>query len=173
MQRSRATSGRSPLVPEGNEQYTFVREGSLLGCRVVLLCLLLAMRGVRFFIEQPAQSCLDEQPRFEEMLRLIQVARRFCECLFVFVFNFALACCSEFCLARTRYLLPDGGWGSTDHRLRSPTVVGPMIGVCSRSFTSGQATSHVMRKKLCASRSLQKRVSPSLGRGPGRETSRP
>ena len=54
----------------------------------MLLCLLLAMRGVRFFIEQPAQSYLDEQPRFEEMLRLIQVARRFCECLFVFAFNF-------------------------------------------------------------------------------------
>ena len=111
MQRSRATSGRSPLVPEGNEQYAFVREGSLLGCRVVLLCLLLAMRGVRFFIEQPAQSCLDDQPRFEEMLRLIQVARRFCECLFVFVFNFALACCSEFFVWRVPgicYQMVDG-----------------------------------------------------------------
>ena len=148
MQRSRATSGRSPLVPEGNEQYAFVREGSLLGCRVVLLCLLLAMRGVRFFVEQPAQSCLDEQPRFEEMLRRIQVARRFCECLFVFVLNFVLACCGGCFLWRTRYLLPDGGWGSTDHSLRSPTGGGPTIGICSRSFTSGQATSHLMRKKL-------------------------
>ena len=36
--------------------------------RVMILCMVLSSRGVRFFLEQPAQSCLDELPRFQQML---------------------------------------------------------------------------------------------------------
>ena len=72
--RPRATNGRSSLLPEGNAGKQLVRDGTLMATGVCLLRILLASRGVRFFVEQPGQSCFDDQPRFHDLCSKVRAA---------------------------------------------------------------------------------------------------
>ena len=123
--RSRGTSGRSSLIPEGHTAYGFVREGTLLANRVVILSLVLASRGVKFFIEQPSQSCLDDLPRFHHLCKLVKAHGScvtvwlMCSCRWV---STLLLSCR--CLGR------DGGWAILERPLRNPTRAGVMIKAC-------------------------------------------
>lgn len=63
--RSRHTSGRSYLTPHGNTGYLFVRIGNVLCARTVLVVLLATYCNLRWVIEQPDGSFLQELPRFQ------------------------------------------------------------------------------------------------------------
>ena len=62
--RSRSVSGRSIIRPDGNQGYGFVKKGNLLLSRVILLLLLASAKGARWLLEQPANSCLPDCPRW-------------------------------------------------------------------------------------------------------------
>lgn len=63
--RCRHTSGRTYLSPYGNTGYHFVAVGNILSTRVALMCLLAASCGLRFLLEQPSGSFLEDLPRFQ------------------------------------------------------------------------------------------------------------
>ena len=71
--RSRFTSGRSVITPEGNTGYQFVREGNVLLGRVVLLVLVASSMGIRWLVEQPSNSILAELPRWRWLLNRVRV----------------------------------------------------------------------------------------------------
>ena len=60
--RSRSTSGRNAITPEGNRGYGFVHVGNVLLGRICLLALFLSAFKVRWLLEQPATSCVDIHP---------------------------------------------------------------------------------------------------------------
>ena len=72
--RSRATSGRSVICPEGNKGYTFVASGNLLLSRTMMLLLVASCRGCRFLLEQPGQSCMSLHPRWNWFVDRVSVA---------------------------------------------------------------------------------------------------
>lgn len=69
--RCRHTHGRNWLRPYGNP-YPFVVEGNTLGCRVALLLIIAAWRGVVFFSEQPDGTALPDLPRMQYLWSLVQ-----------------------------------------------------------------------------------------------------
>ncbi len=80
--RCRHTSGRSYLTPYGNCGYCFVRTGNVLSGRVVLLCILASYRGLRWLLEQPAGSFLEDLPRYQELWGLMKAyLLKFYKCL--------------------------------------------------------------------------------------------
>ena len=72
--RSRSTSGRTVIHPEGNTGYGFVNSGNIFASRVCLLLFIFYWRNVRFLLEQPAQSCLLDNPAFEYLCQRCPVA---------------------------------------------------------------------------------------------------
>ena len=63
--RCRFTSGRTYLTPWGNTGYTFVRVGNMLSSRSVLLILLASICNLKWVLEQPRNSFLEDLPRFQ------------------------------------------------------------------------------------------------------------
>ena len=72
--RSRATSGRSVVFPNGNTGYDFVATGNLLATRTILLLLLLSVKKVRWLLEQPANSAFPDLERWRWFLDRVTVA---------------------------------------------------------------------------------------------------
>ena len=72
--RSRATSGRCPIHPDGNRNYNFVATGNLLGARVIVLLLLMSAKSCRWLLEQPANSVFDELPLWRWLLARVTAA---------------------------------------------------------------------------------------------------
>lgn len=69
--RSRYTSGRSYLTPEGTDR-PFVREGNHLSARVVCLIHLACARGLRYLLEQPSGTILEHMPWMQKLWGLTQ-----------------------------------------------------------------------------------------------------
>lgn len=70
--RSRHTSGRTFLTPQGNERHDFVRDGNLLSARVAILLMVCAARNLRWVLEQPSASILPDMPWFQKLWDQIQ-----------------------------------------------------------------------------------------------------
>ena len=45
--------------------YKFVKMGNVLASRVVFMCMLAAIGGLRFLVEQPSGSFLEDLPRYQ------------------------------------------------------------------------------------------------------------
>ena len=71
--RSRHTSGRSVFTPYGHEQYGFVQLGNVLATRCFLLIMIASFRKVKWVLEQPHNSFMPELPRFQTLLKMMQV----------------------------------------------------------------------------------------------------
>ena len=71
--RSRHTSGRSSIFPEGNDNYFFVKKGNVLWARCALLIVLACSMGSRVILEQPFGSIIDKHPRFKWLVQTIYV----------------------------------------------------------------------------------------------------
>ena len=69
--RSRATSGRTRFLWEGDLRFAFVREGNGLASRVALMCLLSSCMGLIWMIEQPRQSILEAHRRIDLLWKSI------------------------------------------------------------------------------------------------------
>lgn len=67
--RSRWTSGRTHVKPEGHTGYNFVSAGNTLCARVALILYVAAWRGLRWAIEQPRTSFLPNMPRLQQIWR--------------------------------------------------------------------------------------------------------
>lgn len=76
--RCRYTSGRTHLTPWGNAGYQFVKIGNVLATRVVLMCVLAVVGGLRFLVEQPSGSFLEELPCYQWLWGTLKVANTFC-----------------------------------------------------------------------------------------------
>ena len=77
--RCRATSGRSVVFPLGNTGYAFVKAGTLLANRTIVLLLLLSAKNIRWLLEQPANSCFPDLPRWRWLLsRVTATGMQFC-----------------------------------------------------------------------------------------------
>ena len=61
---------RSESLPLGATHLPFVASGNLLAARSVLLALICSVRGVYYFIEQPAGSLLDHYPYVSWLFQL-------------------------------------------------------------------------------------------------------
>ena len=61
------------LLPYGNTGYEFVRTGTILVCRCVLLIVVAAWRKVRWLLEQPDNSVLPLLPQWQWMLSVVEV----------------------------------------------------------------------------------------------------
>lgn len=70
---SRFTSGRSALNPWGHTNYEFVENGNTLACRTILLIVIAQWKGLRWILEQPDGSFFPQLPRFQWLLKVIQV----------------------------------------------------------------------------------------------------
>ncbi|CAK9088694.1 unnamed protein product [Durusdinium trenchii] len=70
---SRGTHGRDWLRPYGNQGYTFVHEGNVLGCRVALFLLVASWRSLVWVLEQPHGSALPDLPRMQFLWSVVQV----------------------------------------------------------------------------------------------------
>lgn len=75
---SRSTSGRTVIHPLGNRGLDFVSRGNLLLSRSVMLLLVATCKGCRFLLEQPAQSCLADLPRWSWFVDRVHVMRGYC-----------------------------------------------------------------------------------------------
>jgi len=65
--------GRTLLSPCGKQGQTGVDQGNLQVSRLVILCMIAVARGCDFIIEQPAGSIMFSHPRFQQLLRSMQV----------------------------------------------------------------------------------------------------
>ena len=72
--RSRYTSGRTLFLPLGNVGYYFVRKGNVLFSRVLLLLLVASARGSAWLVEQPFETCVEDQRRWEWFIGIVRVA---------------------------------------------------------------------------------------------------
>ena len=68
-----ATSGRTLLSPCGKQGQAGVDQGNLQVSRLVILCMIAVARGCDFIIEQPAGSIMFSHPRFQQLLRSMQI----------------------------------------------------------------------------------------------------
>ena len=71
--RSRHTSGRTILCPYGFCRHGFVRMGNILAVRCILLCMVASWRGLRWLLEHPHGSSIEDLPRFQWMLSVLKV----------------------------------------------------------------------------------------------------
>ena len=71
--RSRHTSGRTFLCPYGLQWHDFVGVGNILATRCILLVLVASWRKLRWILEQPLGSCMEDPPRFQWLLSLLKV----------------------------------------------------------------------------------------------------
>lgn len=62
---SRHTSGRTFLCPYGLQWHDFVGVGNILATRCILLVLVASWRKLRWILEQPLGSCMEDPPRFQ------------------------------------------------------------------------------------------------------------
>lgn len=69
----RFTSGRCCLIPYGYEGLDFVTLGNILGCRTILMCVVASFMGLRWLLEQPSESNLEDLPEFQFLLTIVQV----------------------------------------------------------------------------------------------------
>ena len=66
--RSRATSGRSAINPDGNSGYGFVHAGTVLLIRAVFIILVVATRNCVWLLEQPSSSCVMDHCAIEWLM---------------------------------------------------------------------------------------------------------
>ena len=78
--RSRWTSGRDLLRPEGRECHDFVSAGNCLAARCVLMIFLANFAGCRWLLEQPKGSCLGDLRRFQLLFAATQARVKPCAC---------------------------------------------------------------------------------------------
>ena len=71
--RSRHTAGRTFLCPYGFTRHKFVEVGNVLATRCILLLIVAAWRKLRFLLEQPHGSCMEDLPEFQWLLSVLQV----------------------------------------------------------------------------------------------------
>ena len=69
--RTRATSGRTRFIGQGNEEFAFVREGNALASRCVLFIQLVSAIGGIWLLEQPGQSILLSFSRINALWRTV------------------------------------------------------------------------------------------------------
>eukprot|EP00959_Pyramimonas_sp_CCMP1952_P029723 623763-Pyramimonas_sp.AAC.1 len=62
---SRGSTGRTKRRPLGNQLLKCVRDGNCMVSRLCLLMFIMYAKGVFFIIEQPANSLLEEHPKFK------------------------------------------------------------------------------------------------------------
>lgn len=70
---SRHTAGRTFLCPYGFTRHNVVEDGNVLATRCILLLLVAAWRKLRFLLEQPHGSCMEDLPEFQWLLSVLQV----------------------------------------------------------------------------------------------------
>lgn len=73
--RSRGSTHRSPANPLGRRDSNAVRQGTILANRALVLLLILAAKAVWTVLEQPATSCMEYLPLFQQYLRLVPNVR--------------------------------------------------------------------------------------------------
>lgn len=83
--RCRYTSGRTYLSPYGNTGYHFVAVGNILSARAALMCFLAAACGLRFLLEQPSGSFLEDLPRFQWLWGQLKVLFFF-EKIYIYIY---------------------------------------------------------------------------------------
>ena len=85
--RSRYTSGRCIFIPYGNEGLDFVAVGNCLGLRTILLCIVASFLGLRWLLEQPSRSTMEELPEFQYLLKVVQAVwiNLWFKCLFFWI----------------------------------------------------------------------------------------
>lgn len=76
MPRCHHTSGRNTFRPYGNEEFTFVKTGNTLACRVVLMVILCSYMNLRWVVEQPSGSSMEYLPRYQELWSLVTAPRQ-------------------------------------------------------------------------------------------------
>ena len=76
MPRCHHTSGRNTFRPYGNEDFTFVKTGNTLACRVVLMIILCCFMNLRWVLEQPSGSFMELLPRYQELWSLVTAPRQ-------------------------------------------------------------------------------------------------
>ncbi len=67
---NRATSGRSPLLPTGNQNLEYVRAGNMQASRVAALISLCNALGLTWILEQPRSSLMLYHPRLQEQMQM-------------------------------------------------------------------------------------------------------
>jgi hypothetical protein len=70
---SKGTTGRSALLPHGNESVQSVREGNVQVSRMCLTLWLLAAKSVGWILEQPGSSTMEQHKRMQEHFRIFGV----------------------------------------------------------------------------------------------------
>ena len=58
-------SRRLFYMPEGDESFSWVKEGNVMSCRVTLLCWLCSALGLVFIVEQPGSEKFGQMPRWQ------------------------------------------------------------------------------------------------------------
>ena len=76
MPRCHHTSGRNTFRPYGNEDFTFVKTGNTLACRVVLMIILCCFMNLRWVLEHPSGSFMELLPRYQELWSLVTAPRQ-------------------------------------------------------------------------------------------------
>jgi hypothetical protein len=73
---SSGTTQRSLSRPRGNTNLASVRQANVMHSRVVLLCWLLMALGVLVILEQPVNSFMEIQPRFQQLAKQFGLFRK-------------------------------------------------------------------------------------------------
>jgi len=74
---NRGTSKRSVDKPLGNTRLSYIQDANVMVSRVCMLCWLAAARGLMWIIEQPSGSLMEHHPRFQDMIKHMEVHRIF------------------------------------------------------------------------------------------------
>ena len=67
-------SKRAFYWPQGDESISWVRCGNIMNGRVTLLAWLCVACGCTFLIEQPADGCFNQLPRFQQLCAKVYVS---------------------------------------------------------------------------------------------------
>ena len=73
--RSRGSTLRTPLHPEGNGAYPSVAAGNQIACRTLVLLYICAALHVWWILEQPVNSLMQELPAFKYFMRQVRTYR--------------------------------------------------------------------------------------------------
>lgn len=73
--RSRGSTGRTSIEPEGNMSFQSVVDGNLMAARTLCLLYVAAALGAWWILEQPVNSLMQELPSFQSFAKRVKVWR--------------------------------------------------------------------------------------------------
>lgn len=73
--RSRGSTGRTTIEPEGNQSYESVWKGNVIAARTLVLMYVAAALGAWWVLEQPVNSLMQELPCFQRFSKQIKTYR--------------------------------------------------------------------------------------------------